>query len=623
MTRLESEGFNQQIQDAQDRFDFLKQRITHACPEPDLTVELIEELSTALVELHIAAEEMQEQHDHLLDVRLSLETERQRYQDLFEFAPDGYLVTDIAGHIQEVNQAAAALMNIPCDRLVGRLFMLRIPLEERKVVRDRLRRMQETRQPIQNLECSIQQPNGTPISCELSASPICHPQGYLLGFRWLIRDISERKQIAELEIANRVKDEFLAIVSHELRSPLNSILGWSVLLRGNTLDAQQAEYALGVVERNARNQVQLIEDLLDVSWVLRGQLSLKPAPVNLISVIRAALGTVQLAAISKEIEIKFVLKQEGDVFEAGSGANQLPALPPYIIFGDSARLQQILWNLLSNAIKFTPVGGAVEVRLTSINRRSSRSSGQTRVPQASTLAEAEQMPETTRQPPTNFAQITVTDNGRGISAEFLPHVFEYFRQADSKTTRQQGGLGLGLAIVRHLVELHGGTVKATSPGEGQGASFTVKLPLMPQDAKLDVQMQMFSAESTSDLSGLHILVIDDESDSREFVAFVLTQAGARVSTAASAREGLLVVTQLPDIILSDIGMPDMDGYTLMRHVRALPPEQGGQAKAIALTAYAGEIDHQQAIAAGFQRHLPKPVSPTQLIEEIVTVAREN
>jgi signal transduction histidine kinase/CheY-like chemotaxis protein len=383
-----------------------------------------------------------------------------------------------------------------------------------------------------------------------------------------------REQAAreEADLANRIKDEFLAVLSHELRSPLNPILGWTKLLRNGKLNATKTAQALEIIERNAKLQSQLIEDLLDVSRILRGKLSLNMAPVNLASTIKAALETVRLAAEAKSIQIQ-------TVFDPMIGK----------VLGDTARLQQVIWNLLTNAVKFTPEGGRVEILL---------------------------------QPIGSQAQIQVRDTGKGISPDFLPHVFEYFRQADATTTRTFGGLGLGLAIVRHLVELHGGTVLADSPGEGQGATFTVSLPLIKDKSGKPTAggNSLPLASESSPLKGIWVLVVDDDTDSREFIAFVLEQLGAQVSTVASAREALKALERSqPTLLLSDIGMPNMDGYMLMRQIRAMPPERGGQILAIALTAYAGEIDRQQALAAGFQHHLAKPVEPNELVKVILNL----
>ncbi|OUL29889.1 hypothetical protein BV372_22625 [Nostoc sp. T09] len=370
------------------------------------------------------------------------------------------------------------------------------------------------------------------------------------------------------ETANRIKDEFLAVLSHELRSPLNPILGWSNLLQTQNLDDQTSAYALKTIERNARLQAELIEDLLDISRILQGKLSLNSSPVDLVSVITAAMETVRLSAEAKSIAIHTMRDPE-----VGQ------------VLGDSSRLQQIVWNLLSNAVKFTPEGGRVDIRLEQIGTQ---------------------------------AQITISDTGKGISSDFLPYVFDYFRQENSTSTRKFGGLGLGLAIVRHLVELHGGTVQAQSQGEGQGATFIVKLPLMQQ--RLQVNNDTTEPQPALDLSGVQILLVDDDTDTRDFLSFLLEEYGANVTATASAAEALAALTQSqPDILLSDIGMPEVDGWMLIKQVRMLSPEQGGQIPAIAITAYAGQINAQQALSAGFNKHLAKPVEPTELLEMIINL----
>ncbi|MBD1995923.1 PAS domain S-box protein [Leptolyngbya sp. FACHB-541] len=412
------------------------------------------------------------------------------------------------------------------------------------------------------------------------AVPLRDEAGNVRGVIGAYVDISERKQAEaereqllareqaareEAERANRIKDEFLAVLSHELRSPLNPILGWSRLLQNGKLDELRTKQALATIERNAKLQSELIEDLLDVSRILQGKLSLTVSPIDLKLTIQAAIETVRLAAEAKSIAIETRLDSEIG-----------------LVSGDSTRLQQVVWNLLSNAVKFTPTGGQVTVQLEQVD---------------------------------DHAQITVRDTGKGISANFLPYVFDYFRQADSTTTRKFGGLGLGLAIVRHLVELHGGTIQADSPGEGSGATFTVRLPLMANE--ITVSRAFPLSKQPLSLQGIQILVVDDETDTRDLIAFLLEQAGASVATAASASEALtLLIRSKPDLLVSDIGMPEMNGYMLMQQIRTLPPDQGGQVKAIALTAYAGDFDQQQALQAGFQRHLAKPIDPQELIQAI-------
>ncbi len=381
------------------------------------------------------------------------------------------------------------------------------------------------------------------------------------------------------EEANGIKDEFLAVLSHELRSPLNPILGWSKLLQSRKFDATKTAAALATIERNAKLQAQLIEDLLDVSRILQGKLTLNVGRVNLVSTIAAAQETVRLAAEAKSIEMKLSLVPEDEQID-----------PTFSVMGDPNRLQQVIWNLLSNAVKFTPPGGRVEVRLKNVDF---------------------------------CAQIEVIDTGKGINPNFLPYVFDYFRQGDSATTRKFGGLGLGLAIVQQIVELHGGTVLAASSGEGQGAIFTVNLPLrqakaiapesQPEDDEMDSNL--------GNLQGFKILVVDDDTDSRDFISFVLSEEGAEVTAVPSAMKALQSLAESkPDVLLSDIGMPDMDGYMLIRQVRTWLPEEGGQIPAIALTAYAGEYNQQQALSAGFQMHVTKPAEPAELVTAVVRLA---
>jgi PAS domain S-box-containing protein len=383
----------------------------------------------------------------------------------------------------------------------------------------------------------------------------------------------EREQAAryEAEAANRAKDEFLATVSHELRTPLNAMLGWVRLLRSGRLEQEAFERGLQTVERNTLAQAQLIEDLLDVSRIVSGKLRLTVETVDLEKVIHAAVESVEIAAEGKGVRLQTVA-------ESAAG----------VVLGDRTRLQQVVWNLLSNAIKFTPNGGKVLIRLTRVD---------------------------------SSVEITVEDTGPGISPEFLPHVFERFRQADGAITRKHGGLGLGLAIVKHLVEMHGGVVRAESEGEGKGAAFVVRLPVTPvrrESAKaparpvLDGRRSGF--ECPSSLAGVRVLVVDDEADTREMLELVLGECEAEVHSVGSASEALSVLDEWDaEILVSDIGMPDEDGHELIRQVRARPASRGGAVPAVALTAYARFEDRMRALAAGFQMHVAKPVEPAELV----------
>ena len=392
--------------------------------------------------------------------------------------------------------------------------------------------------------------------------------------------VDNSRLYGEVEQANRLKDEFLATLSHELRTPLTAILGWSRLLRAGSLDESSGARALEAIERNALSQKQLIDDILDVSRIITGKLQLHRQSVSLVSVIEAAVDSIRPAAEAKHIEIRLHLTPR-----AG------------LVSGDPNRLQQVIWNLLSNGVKFTPEHGRVEVRL----ERSGSS-----------------------------VQIKVSDTGRGIPKEFLPYIFDRFRQADQTATRAHGGLGLGLSVVRHLVELHGGTVKAESGGEGQGATLTVSLPLesLPTEPDADVTAQDSVKDTAincpSALNGLRVLVVDDDADTRELLTTVLEKCGARVTSVASGAQALEALAQMnPDVLISDIGMPDMDGYALIRRVRAIPPENGGGIPAVALTAYAGAEDRTRALHAGFQIFLPKPIEPNELIATVARLVERN
>lgn len=383
--------------------------------------------------------------------------------------------------------------------------------------------------------------------------------------------------LKEAEAANRTKDEFLATMSHELRTPMTAILGWAHLLRTNRFSEDDLARALETVERNARAQTKLIDDLLDISRIITGKLRLDVRSVDLAAVIEAAVDATRPTAEAKAIRLQTVID---------------PQAGP--VSGDTDRLQQVVWNLLTNAIKFTPKGGRVQVRLERIN---------------------------------SHVEITVSDTGRGISAEFLPHVFDRFRQADGTTTRKHGGLGLGLSIVRQLVELHGGAVSAESAGEGQGSTFTVQLPIMITRKEVlrpgrrhPTAGGSIAFDCPPSLKGLRVLVVDDEQDTRDLLRAVLEQCGSEVTTAASAAEAVEAFQQSkPDVLISDIGMPDEDGYLLIGKVRALEAGLGKRVPAIALTAYARVEDRVRALTAGFHVHVPKPIEPVELVAVVASL----
>jgi len=389
--------------------------------------------------------------------------------------------------------------------------------------------------------------------------------------------VGEQMARAEAETANRMKDEFLATVSHEIRTPLNAIIGWSHLLRSGRLDQATTQRAIETIDRNAKSQAQLIEDILDVSRMITGKLRLNNEPVDISSVINAAIDSVQLAIDSKELHLEVTMDP--------SARHTL---------GDANRLQQVVWNLLANAIKFTPPGGRIEVRVERAGEN---------------------------------LQMQVSDSGQGISAEFLPFIFDRFRQADGTTTRKHGGLGLGLAIVRHVVELHGGTITAQSAGPGTGATFTIKLPLAqamkPRNKKRN-QSALAKTEALTPLPGLEnvkVLLVDDDPDTLQILSVILTDSKASVQRCSSVAEALDVLKWYqPDVLVSDLAMPGEDGYSLISRIRELELESGRETPVIALTSYVRVEDRARALSAGFNMFVPKPVEPAELITAIASLA---
>lgn len=440
---------------------------------------------------------------------------------------------------------------------------------------------------------------GAEIPIEDSGAPIKDTSGKIIGVIIVFHDVTERRRIekereqllkreqaarSEAEAAGLLKDEFLATVSHELRTPLNAILGWSAMLRKEKMEETNVRNALGIIERNARAQAEIVGDILDVSRIITGKLRLQTHPLNLAPVVRTAVENISPAALAKTITIKLSLDED-----AGQ------------IVGDADRIQQIIWNLLSNAIKFTSSGGTIEIGL--------------------------------RRADTNV-ELQVRDNGIGIENHFLPFIFERFRQFDSSTTRKHSGLGLGLSIVRHLVELHGGTVSAESNGDLPGATFTVLLPLANEteqkilhsasDSTDKIEESAFSSNGGNTVSGLdnlRLLVVDDDADTLEIIKFILENAGAETKIAASAAEAFDIFQNWkPDVLISDLGMPDEDGYSLLRRIRALRAAEGGTIPAAALSAYTRNEDRDKALDAGFQTHIAKPVDPEQFVSLIAELA---
>jgi PAS domain S-box-containing protein len=516
---------------------------------------------------------------------------QRRSRAVLETALDAIIGMDHRGTITEFNPAAERMFGYAARDVLGReLADLLIPLGLRAQHRHGLRRYLATGEgPFidRRVETTGYHADGHDFPVEVAVTRVSDDNPP--RFTGFVRDMTaralaerEREQLLqreltarrEAEAANRAKDEFLATLSHELRTPLTAIVGWTRMLLDGTMDEQSTRKALEVIDRNAQLQTQLVSDILDVSRIITGRLRLERGPVDLGSVIGAALDVVRPAAAAKKVRLRSRLVASVRLME-----------------GDAGRMQQIVWNLLANAVRFTPAGGSVDVELLD---------GQE-----------------------GGVRIRVRDDGTGIDSAFLPHVFERFRQADGSVSRQHGGLGLGLAIVRHLVELHGGTVSAESAGVGQGSTFTVELPRADSDQTSDPsgEHRQSLVENPAVravwLDGCRALVVDDEEDARELIATALRTAGAKVQTAATVREALQYLETAPaDVLLVDLGMPETDGYVLIREVRRREAHSGHHLPAAAITAYASTADRTRALAAGFDRHLSKPIRPDAILDAV-------
>jgi PAS domain S-box-containing protein len=505
----------------------------------------------------------------LRDMR-ELDKARAYAESLIKNAPDPVFVSDLRGKILQANDAVFALLGFRPDEVIEHSLSRIISPEETREFIAALREVVE-RGVTRNVRLNPRSATDEVIPTTLNASALRDPHGTVIGAIGILRDMRAYERVVrdleesrrELRAADKAKDHFLAIVSHELRTPLTAMLGWTRLLRIGTQDGERAAHGLEVIERNTKLLTQLIEDLLDVSRIVTGKLRIEPRQVDPVAVVEAAVDAVQGLADAKDIEVEAFLDPD-----AGP------------ILADPDRLQQVVWNLLSNAIKFSPPHGRVEIHLE-------------------------------REGP--VARLTVSDQGAGIKPELLPEIFERFRQGERPT----GGLGLGLAIVRHIVQLHGGVVRAQSAGEGRGATFTVELPTLKESGTVAAagrhHMDDFPGPRLAALQGVKLLVVDDEPDARELLSIVLQEAGAEVTTAGSADEALATFERLrPDVLVSDIGMPGGDGYSLIERVRLLEGDRGRRVPAIALTAFARAEDRSEAIGRGFQAHLPKPVEPREL-----------
>jgi PAS domain S-box-containing protein len=503
---------------------------------------------------------------------------------------DAVIATDMDGKVSFINPTAETLTGWPHDEAAGK------PLSDVYSIIS-----EETREPVESPFDAIKRhglivglanhtilisKDGKEIPIDDSGSPIKNSKGAVVGAIVVFHDVSERRKTeleretllvreqtarSEAETANRLKDEFLAMVSHELRTPLNAILGWAALLESdNKMEEATVRKALGIIERNAKAQNDIISDILDVSRIVTGQLQIHMQPVELVPALRAAVETMYLTAEAKSISISTAF------FDSNCK-----------IIGDSVRIQQIFSNILSNAVKFTPKGGQINVRLIQTEAK---------------------------------VEILVSDNGVGIPKSFIGTVFNRFRQADSSMKRTHGGLGLGLAIVRHLVELHGGNVSVASEGEGKGSTFTVEFELMKASKNSEENSRF--ATNVPDLVDLRVLVVDDDPDTLEVLCRILEKYGAQTHGASSCMEALELFHEWrPNILVSDLGMPGEDGYDLISKVRTLPDAEGGRIPAAALTAYVREEDCLDALAAGYQVHIPKPVEPYRLATEVAGLSR--
>jgi len=530
-----------------------------------------------------------------------------RLAAIVDSSDDAIIGKDLNSIITSWNQGAERIFGYSAEEMIGTSIMRLIP-PERQGEEEEILSYLKRGERFEHFETVRTTKEGRHLHVSLTISPIKDANGRVVGASKIARDITDRKLSeealreaqkaaeaakadrerlleseraarSEAERASYMKDEFLATLSHELRTPLNAVLGWATALRAGHFPTEELEQGLETIERNARVQAQIIEDLLDMSRIISGKVRLDVQRVDLPAVVAAAIDTVRASASAKGVRLQTIID---------------PLNAP--VTGDPNRLQQVFWNLLSNAIKFTPKGGRVQVLLERVD---------------------------------SHVEVSIIDTGEGISPEFLPYVFDRFKQADASTTRRHGGLGLGLAIVKQLVELHGGSVRVKSSGTGKGASFIVSLPMTvlhplqepwerghPQSKPRDLP----SVPAIS-LNNVSVLVIDDELDARNLLKLLLESAGAVVYLAPSAEQGMEhLLTKSVDVLICDIGMPDVDGYSLMRRIRALGDGQKSEVAAVALTAYARLEDRTEAMSAGFQNHLPKPVEPAELLAVVHSLA---
>jgi PAS domain S-box-containing protein len=549
------------------------------------------EVDNLLHDLHVHQAELELQNQELRESQQALEASRARYADLFDFAPIGYITLDAHVSVVEINLAAAALLGCRREDVLGKPFRALGRVVPRDAMSDHVCECMGSNRVVRRDVTFYRRSDGAELCLDVQSLPIRDPDGVTHGCRTTLVDLTdrrraereraeaiERERTASLgrqaaEQASHLKDEFLGVVSHELRTPLNAILGWAhVLTSSPALDPVRAMRGLEVIRRNAEAQQRLVEDLLDVSRIITGKLRIDlRRPVRLSTIVRAAIDAMQQTAAARRVALLLHLRSDPRVM------------------ADSDRLQQVVWNLVSNAVKFTTDAGRVDVTVDADD---------------------------------SHARVSVRDTGCGIDPASLPWIFERFRQVDSSPSRMHGGLGLGLAIVRHLVELHGGRVWGESDGVGRGSTFCLELPIAPGSAGPSIPPPPpLTLESPQSLSGLRVLVVEDNEDSRSLAATLLEAAGAVVAVAPTVAQGLAAFARLsPQVVVSDLGLPGEDGFALLRQIRALPAP-ARDVPFVAMTAYARAEDVEFALAAGFDDHVSKPMTPRALVECVGRVAR--
>jgi PAS domain S-box-containing protein len=539
------------------------------------------------------------------DLRQELELLKQRVAELEQgemaqyhlaavvaSADDAIISKSLDGTIQTWNEGAEQILGYAAHEIIGKPIFTLIPPELHEEEQEILRKIRRGER-VSHFDTVRVTKDGRRMDVSLTVSPIKDRKGTIIGSSKILRDVTERKKAdqerlealndarkarQEAEVSNRIKDEFLATISHELRTPLTAMLGWVRMLRTGKLDPAAHQRALEVIDRNVRSQAQLIEDLLDISRITVGKLRLDVRPVQPAAVIASAVESLRFAAEARQIRVQTIL-------DSNAGP----------VAGDFERLQQVVWNLLSNAIKFTPKGGSVQIVLERVN---------------------------------SHIEIRVTDTGRGLKPEFLPYIFNRFTQSEAVSTRAHGGLGMGLAIAKAIMELHGGTISVASEGEGKGATFGLSLPLMPISREVPTERahpqaggSEISLDCPPEVAGLKILAVDDDADTCDMIRAALEQCGVKVETATSADAGFEAFRSFqPDVLISDVQMPDVDGYEFIRRIREFEKPLRTKVPAVALTAFARIEDRVKSLAAGYQMHIAKPVEPGELITIVASLS---